>query len=328
MKNKVLKLFTVLMFLFVSNVSVVSAEDTVIKPDVTPSFKEDVPYFKPTEYTIELHSLEKKIIPIEMKSEGVLMLKIIDMEEYDFDRFCVEVYHDEELTDLKFQENFSVFEKSKNIPINLTKKGMYYVVLNLLGNENTKETVEFTTTYIGIYNNKSIKNNQFNIVYQDESTQKFYYKITVPKDGMIKFVLRSVDETKDFKTEIGLLNKDKKEISNVDYVDSIHSENNDYPYVLKIYTVKKGTYYISVKSNVGNGILNYNFEEVQDISGTSMKDASTIKRDTTVVGYITATDKKNTTDWFKFKSTKYQTFGVEITSFIKCPRTPVSLDMG
>lgn len=316
MRIKLFQLLTVFMFLFVFNVSVVSAENTAVKPEIIPSFKDDSPDFEPTKHTIELYSSEKKIVPVEMKSAGVLVLEIMDMEEYDFEQFYVEVYSDEELTDLKFQENFSEFKKNENIPINLTKKGIYYFVFNLLRSEYTEEIVELKTTYVGIYNNKTIKNEQFNVVYQDKSTQEFTYKIAVPRDGMIKFALSSVEGIKDFNAEVKLLDKDKKEISNVDYINSMYSEKDQYPYAFKIYTVKKGTYYISVKSDMGYGMLHYIFEETQDTSGTSIKKASTIKRDSTVVGYIDATDKKNTTDWYKFKSTKVQTFKVDITSFI------------
>lgn len=127
-----------------------------------------------------------------------------------------------------------------------------------------------------------------------------YYKVTVPGNGYL--TVSFPEKVSEYSTSfsIKLTNSKKNSL----FTDFLRVSSND-NYKTSI-GVKKGTYYIAVKSNESAYGMKVSFTSVKENSGSSKSKAKSIYKGNTKKGIITAAQSENSGDWYKFKVTKTQ----------------------
>lgn len=319
MKQKKINLFCSILFLsfiFLGfNTKITKAQtlpDKVLDPvqavEVKDAFSNDF-----EEVSVEFIG-DEKIVVLPVEIDGVGILKTTIFKSYDNYRSVnVEVYSNEDLTK-KIQYGITLFSNKNDESLdgyyNVDKAGTVYVKYTISKGYNVKDDAEFITSHFFIPRNRTLKEHEIYIGYQESSTPKSTYKITAPSDGIISLALEPVDQDS-HSTKLQLLNSKKEEISKASYMNKNKEGESE-----SFYAVKKGTYYITLDTNCKMYVFAYDFEEVKDKSGSTMAKATTMKTGTNYKGALLATDKKSVTDWFKFSVSKKSERDIVISSKI------------
>jgi hypothetical protein len=235
------------------------------------------------------------VVPITFDQKGLLNCSVKLAEESDkiFSEFGV--FTDEACTNKIY---YSTSDKIAAIP----KAGTYYLKFSVSDYSDPKpENYAFGISARFINgNDKSLKDKEWLLSANLETTKPIYYKITVPKAGGLTVNLES-----EYSSYVTLLNSSKKAISEETYYYS--SDGAVY------YAVAKGTYYVKVKNNSNNYRIRYTFKAISDLSGTAKAKAKKLTAGKAVTGVVTATDTTKKVDWYKITLPKSQKVDITFT---------------
>ncbi len=140
-----------------------------------------------------------------------------------------------------------------------------------------------------------------------ENDQVSYYKVTVPGNGYL--TVSFPERLEDYASySIKLTNSKKNSLfPSFEYISSSDG------YKTQI-GVKKGTYYVAVKSYEDAYGIKISFTSVTENSGTTKSKAKSITKGSTKKGIITVTQNDSSGDWYKFKITKTQYVKFNVTT--------------
>jgi hypothetical protein len=190
----------------------------------------------------------------------------------------------------------------------LPKKGTYYIKFTM----KSSNPVGITSFNVKLYTissaSRTLVSGKPTVAYQDSDGKKITYKIVVKNSGLLQFMITPYDNTKGGGvTNIQLLDKNKKKITNSDKVITQLNSDGTYDPMIKYYTVTKGTYYLQLSTN-GNvyELANY-FSEGVSKAGNNKSNSKLLKSGSKAVdGYFTNSDKTTKIDWYKFNVSSSQ----------------------
>lgn len=168
---------------------------------------------------------------------------------------------------------------------------------------------------------KTIKNNAWAGTYGVNYNQIIYHKIVITKPGYIRFQAygEGYQGSKN-NLHVTLYSNKKKALSDPSY---LYRTNNYSTY----YGVKKGTYYIGIKTS-GQYRMKYTFASINEKTGSSKSRAVSLRANSTVKGLMIAGESGSQSDWYKLKLTKKQklsfTFSVKANDSLKVTIVPAS----
>ncbi len=225
------------------------------------------------------------VVPIRIPSKGLLYSLYGDSNN-STSTFYVDFYSDAACTS---EVSYSSYTGFAEFP----KEGIYYIKFK------TYSSIPVTgdSAYIGFDcqffdgSNTELKNKTWQCSGLIDSTTPIYYKVEVNKTGFIK-----VDFLSEYSTYVTLCSSSKKEISDECYISSSKPD--------AAFAVKKGTYYLKVKSNSDLIRVRSSATAVTDASGSSKSKAKALKIGSAKKGLLLPGDKTSKNDWFKFTLTK------------------------
>lgn len=149
-----------------------------------------------------------------------------------------------------------------------------------------------------------LKNKEAVYAYQNGKGTSVYYKVNVPKTGILTIDI-SYDDFSYGTPKIALCNNKKKLISANCGINITNSakvkKKKETPESKNIFAVSKGIYYLKVTDLKGTYKIQSKFSAITDTSGKTKKKAKKLKIGGKVVkGAILTSDKKKDYDWYKF----------------------------
>ncbi|MDF2589001.1 MAG: peptidase domain protein [Anaerocolumna sp.] len=250
-------------------------------------------------------TLKEVIIPFTADHEGGLLIGLKEYKDY-YDSMSARVYKDATCskpigTSIVLKSG----DETQFTTISIPKKGTYYIKFTLNSVGDILKNIDFGISLNLINNNvRTLKHKKVQIAYQDSDSEKMLYKLTVTKPSVIGLTMQ-LDDDYDFDAYFQLLDSKKKKVSSNQYSESQVEQGVNY--IVKYYTLEKGTYYIQVDTICGLYSLASSFEGVKNESGSSKSNAKTIKvGGSQLGGYLKVTDKITKENWFKFTLNKDQ----------------------
>lgn len=138
-----------------------------------------------------------------------------------------------------------------------------------------------------------LENGEYIKAYQNGKNSNIYYKLNVPKSGVI-YAEASYDKDEFGKPKVALCNNAKKAIS-------VSTNNNASTEYLSVFAVKKGNYYLKVSDVSGAYQFRYIFTPITDKSGKKKKSALKLTvGKKSAAGIVTISDSASQYDWYKF----------------------------
>ncbi len=186
---------------------------------------------------------------------------------------------------------------SKTVYAGVKTAGTYYLIIG-------SDEAGATATVKQYGTDKTLKNKvAVESSSQGDNTSVSYYKVKVKKKGYLSV---SISDIQNMYTtsRISICNSKKKSVTGGFQLIS----NSD---GVKAVGVKKGTYYIAVKSYAPVYRIQYAFHKVSAKSATKKSKAVTIKKGKKAKGVLIAGGKAQ---WYKFKQTKNKKFSINIVS--------------
>ena len=188
---------------------------------------------------------------------------------------------------------------------NVAKSGTYYLVFYA----STYSGATGSTATVTQYPYKKVKSATLNkstlgTGCGDNGTIA-YYKVSVKKRGYITLKVKDVTGV-DYSSSVWLCNSKKKSLSGSDY-SYVSADKSVY------YGVKKGTYYIAVKSYASLYSVQPKFTAVKQAVKAKKSKAVSIKKGKVMKVVMAAGEK---TAWFKFKVTKKKAYKISLTGKI------------
>lgn len=304
MKKKILSLLLILIICFPTNLAF--AADTAIDLDtaetvsqltthvITTGSDDDLETYKG--YTISIPAETKEVIlPITFDQKGLF---------YSAAAFTVEkksLYLDETIySDANCTQEIKY--SSYNYKAVIPNSGTYYIKLSVSDYSSDKATttsyeVKFASQFYS-GEEKTLVNKEWTCSGNIDTATPLYYKVEVSKTGSL-----TIDTVTEYSNTITLCNSSKKSISE----DVYNSDGK------VLFAVKKGTYYIKVKTSSDALLVKSSFSAVSDKSGSSKSKALKLNAGKSYTSCITATDKKGTSDWYKITLTKSQVVKIKLT---------------
>lgn len=240
---------------------------------------------------------KKVVLPITFNEKGLFYCAAELAEEMSSVYLNLYIYSDEECTK---RVSYSTYDYKAAIP----KSGTYYIELSINDYSGNPPAEYYNVLFASQFfkgNDKTLKNKQWAVTGNVDTSKPVYYKVTVSKAGVL-----TINTEAEYSSYVTLLDSKKKDLSEDVYAYS----GNEYK---AVFAVKKGTYYIKVKSSSDILRIKYTFTSPEDKSGASKSKATKMTAGKEYTGMITASDKKGTTDWYKITLTKSQKVEFEIT---------------
>lgn len=237
------------------------------------------------------------ILPLTIPQKGILICGTITPSEWTSTYLDLTIYADAACTE---QITYSSYSNKAVIP----KKGTYYFKFKISDYSDTQPTDGYEIGFFSQFytgNDKVLKNNTWVCSGNIDTSKPIYYKITASKDGSLTIYADS-----EYSTKVTLLNSSKKAIS-----EEVYSMNDKV-----CFAVKKGTYYIKVAGSSEYTWVKSTFAGMNDYSGTTKAKAKKLAQGKMYPGYMSATDKKGTVDWYKITLTKSQKVDVTFTGSV------------
>lgn len=247
---------------------------------------------------------EEKTYSEELKlSKGALIVNVADTQDTKYSMFTLTIYSDaQKKTKVGYSVSRFYGDKETQKNIEIPKDGTYTVVYEL-SRRNDPQEISFDVTYSEVLNkDQTLKKGETVVGYLSSNLKETLYKITIEETGYIN-VKMETDEPYGGVAYMSFLDSKKKELEKEEYVNV---QRKDTMY----YGVKKGTYYIKVRSSLGIYSISYSFQKVKDNGAAKKADATTLSvGGKAMSGVILADSKDTTAEWFKFtlkESTKIE----------------------
>lgn len=227
------------------------------------------------------------VLPITFEQKGIIFLSSDFAESVSSRYLDIDCYSDAECTK---EVDVSFYSGKATIP----EKGTYYIKFKVSDYTDTPPTdgykINFSSRFV-TGEDKTLSNGDWACSALSDYKTPVYFKISASKAGSI-----TISTESEYSNNITLLNSSKKAIS-----DEV------YNYKEKVcFAVEKGTYYIKVSSSSELLRIKYNLTAITDISGSSKTKSRKLTAGKTYTGYLSATNKKGATDWYKIALTKSQ----------------------
>ena len=228
-------------------------------------------------------------------SQGALIINIAEKQDVKYSMLTVTVYSDaQKKTRVGSVTRFYGDEKDvTEKTIDITKDGAYTVTYELSRSKSDPQEISFDVTYFEVLNKQqTLKNGKAATGYLSYNLKESLFKVTIEETGYISVNMKSANEYAS--GYVAFLDSKKKEIQKEEYVNVSKGDT-------MYYGVKKGTYYIKVRSSMGVYSISYSFHKVKD-NGAAKKDKATVLKvgGKESTGIILADSKETTADWFKF----------------------------
>lgn len=234
-------------------------------------------------------------------SQGALIVNIADTQDVKYSMLTITVYSDvQKKTKVGSVTRFNGDKVTEKI-LDITKDGTYTVVYEL-SRRNDPQEISFDVTYSEVLNKEqTLKNGEATYGYLSYNLKETLYKVTIEETGYISLNMQS--DYQYATAYVTLLDSKKKELEKEAYVNVTKKDT-------MYYGVKKGTYYVKVRSSMGIYSVSYSFQKVKDNGATKKEKATALKLGGKATsGVILADSKETTADWFKFtlkESTKIE----------------------
>ncbi len=226
-------------------------------------------------------------------SQGALIVNVADKQDTKYSTVTISVYSDaEKKTKVGFMSRYNGDKDATQKTIEIPNDGTYTIVYEL-SRRTDPQAISFDVTYYEVLNKEQVlKQDESVFGYLSSNLKETLYKVTIEETGYISIGIES--ENAYANAYMSLLDSKKKEIEQQEFVNVTKKDT-------MYYGVKKGTYYIKVKSSMGIHSISYSFHKVKDNGATKKAKATVLnvggKANT---GIILADSKETTADWFKF----------------------------
>lgn len=248
------------------------------------------------------------VIPVTTKKAGTLAIPLEGIEVGK--NVTVSLHTASSATDgnrIGSREYLSSSKTEDTLFAKLKKAGTYYVKFETSAySAGTPQSVAFAAA---VYpNGGTLKRGKIFYGASPDNNGVSYYKVTAPGNGYltVSFPERTADYSSFY---IKIANSKKKtSYSNFEYLYS----SKGYKTTIG---VKKGTYYIVVKSSDPAYGMKVSYTGVKESSGTSRSKAKSIAKGGLKKGIVTAAQSESSGDWYKFRITKSQ--AVKFTFTVK-----------
>lgn len=242
---------------------------------------------------VENDELKSVTVPLVITKKGVLDFQLLAHNKDIVGTADFKLTKDEEATNIIEEGTLNeLLSTEGNSTIVALEKGTYYLTVTV----DTVDTIaaEFLFSFQGILyqsGDQTLKNNTWTVAAKNSTST--YYKLTVTKPSTVSFGA-SFSAGSSFK--VALCNSSKTAISKV---STLYTSSP-----IATYAVGKGTYYFKVATNSSFYTIKPMVTAVNDKGGTSSSKPTSIKVNSAAKGLITATDKKNKSDYYKITTTK------------------------
>jgi hypothetical protein len=283
--KKVLLIILSLMLIIPSG-KVYAAEESVINAYTTS--KEDA-----VANTITFPEEEKTYSEELTLSKGALIINIADAQDTKYSMVTLTIYSDaQKKTRVGYVSRYyGDLETQKMIEI--PKDGTYTVTYEL-SRRNDPQEISFNVNYCEVPNkDQTLKKGESVVGYLSYNLKETLYKINIEETGYIG-VKMETDNPYGGVAYMSILDSKKKELEKEEYANV---QRKDTLY----YGVKKGTYYIKVRSSIGIYTISYNYQKIKNKKTTKKADATALSVGGKAISGVVLADSKDTTaEWFKF----------------------------
>ncbi len=261
------------------------------------------------------------VVPFTAKNGGGLYVSLKAGKE-SFDEIQGTIYKDKECTQ-PLGKSFSMeqMDDNTNYLRNLPEGGTYYIKFTL-ENEEDHVAVGETTFLAKLYEinggDRIITNGKATLSYQEKSSGKINYKITVKATSVIQIGMDFPDNSKSGSAYFSLLDKNKKTITKKSIVYSeLKDDGAGYDCIMKYYTVPAGTYYVQVTASDSIYELVGYMNKFKSNAGLVIGKAKSLKMQGAAgTGLFTTGDNTSKTEWYKFTINSKQYVQVLLSSFL------------
>jgi len=262
------------------------AGDVLTTYVVTTGSEDELSTYKNYEISIPFDTKEI-ILPITFDQKGLFYSSANFLDKMQSVYLEEHIYADIECTN---EINYSSYNYKAIIP----ESGTYYIKF-LVKDYSDVVLADYKMIFKSQFftgNDKTLKNKEWVCTGNLDSEKPIYFEVVVPKAGSL-----TINTETEYSNKITLLNSSKKAIS-----DEISN------YKGKVcFAVKEGTYYIKILADSSDIMrIESTISTITDYSGSTKAKAKALKAGKTYTGYLSATDKKGTVDWYKITLTKSQ----------------------
>jgi hypothetical protein len=232
---------------------------------------------------------DKVVLPITFEEKGVFVCSA-ELPEGTSDSVYLDfgIYSDEGCTDEVY---YSSYSKTAAIE----EKGTYYLKFSISDYSDSKPTDFYTIGFASQFyqgNDRTLSNKKWTCSGIVDTQKPIYYKVKVDKAGYLTINMES-----EYSNYVTLLDSKKKVIS-----EKVYSYDGE----KVVFAVEKGTYYLEISGSSDLHRIMSTFTSVTDGSGSSKSKAKKMTAGKTYTGYLSATNKKGTVDWYKITLPKSQ----------------------
>ncbi|WP_312368856.1 pre-peptidase C-terminal domain-containing protein, partial [Lachnoclostridium sp.] len=226
-------------------------------------------------------------------SRGALIINVADTQDTKYSMVTLTIFSDVQKKTKVGSVTRFYGDKETQKTIEIPKDGTYTVTYEL-SRRNEPQEISFHVTYSEVLNkDQTLKKGETVVGYLSSDLKETLYKITIEETGYIS-VKMETDSPYGSIAYMSILDSKKKELEKEEYVNV---QRKDTMY----YGVKKGTYYIKVRSSVGIYSISYSFQKVKDNGAAKKADATALSLGGKAKSGVILADSKDTTaEWFKF----------------------------
>jgi hypothetical protein len=284
----------------VGETSNVNQPSSVIQPFSLITGEEDLTNIPSYDIVVPL-STKSIVVPIQMDYKGQLKINLVG--KVVSKGIDVTLFSDEACTTkIGYAKYLSSYSITDDMKLDIPKEATYYLKFELPSYADADATVTITP-YAFSSEDKTLKEKVWVGSHPYSYDSQTSFKVTINETGYIKVEGASLADGSMYAS---LCNSKKEALSEQKYL----YDSNKYT---TYYAVKKGTYYINIKS-YDDYKLRYSFTAVKDTSGQSQKKATVIGKGKTVKGVILFEDSTKKVDWYKVKLTKSQKLTLSVNA--------------
>lgn len=231
------------------------------------------------------------VVPITVPSKGVLFMGVAD----DFTASKANTYLNVDIYSDPACTSSIYYSTGDNVRIiKLPQGGTYYIKVGYADYSGTLSTQYNAVIALEFANgsNKTLKNKVSTYTGVANTEKPIYYKVKVNKAGTITFDIEGT-----YSSYVTLCNSKKKAISTKKSITAVDDNKI-------VFGVKKGTYYIKVNTNNDTIRVKSTCKAVAQKNNATKKKATTLKFKKKAATIVLATEKKGSSDWYKFYNPK------------------------
>lgn len=239
-------------------------------------------------------ALTELVLPFTTKYDGCIMASLEGSSSLE-----ARIYEDKSCTKAVGKKITVDFDsRTTDYYTRLPKKGTYYIKFTLK-EESSYYIEKFKITLDLISEeDRSLKEGVEYLAYQDKSSRKTTYKISVPEQGGLQLVIKPLDN-KVHDAVIQIYDKNMKKLTPKDNITAYNYNKGNTMY--QYYSLKKGTYYVQLETKCGFYTIQTANSAIKNMGGSSKSSARNINiGGSAVTGNLFITDSKTNIDWYKF----------------------------